>query len=83
MKIHMRPPIPFLPPAPPPKSAPTAFQLAMQGEELIKTAQQQRTRLKKLYGAWKNPGDLDEDEAPDSENCKRNHRSNRKLDFLT
>ena len=80
MKIHMRPPIPFMPPAPLPKAPPTAFQLAMQGEELIKTAQQQRTRLKKLYGAWKNPRDLDEDN--DSETDERDRRSKRNLNFL-
>jgi hypothetical protein len=80
MKIHMRPPIQFMPPAPPPKAPPTAFQLAMQGEELIKTAQQHRTRLKKLYGAWKNPRNLDED--ADSETDERDSRPKRNLNFL-
>jgi hypothetical protein len=80
MKIHMRPPIPFMPPALPPKAPPTAFQMVMQGEELIKTAQQQRTRLKRLYGALKNPLDLDED--TDSETDKRDRHPKRKLNFL-
>jgi hypothetical protein len=80
MKIHMRPPIPFMPPAPLPKAPPTAFQLAMQGEELIKIAQQQRTRLKKLYGAWKNPRDLGEDADP--ETGERDRRPKQNLNFL-
>jgi hypothetical protein len=80
MKIHMRPPLPPLLPAPPPKSPPTAFQLDMQTEELTKVAQQQKDRLKKLYGGRKNLGDLDED--TDSETQERDHRSNRNLDFL-
>ena len=80
MKIHMQPPLPFMPSAPPPKAPPTAFQLAMQAEELFKTAQQQRTRLKKLYGAWKNPGDLDED--ADLETHERDHHANRNVAFL-
>jgi hypothetical protein len=80
MKIHMRPPLPALPPAPPLKPPPTAFQLEMQAEELTKAAQQQQTRLKKLYGARKDPRDLDEDN--DSETHKQDHRSNRNLDFL-
>jgi hypothetical protein len=80
MKIHMRPPLPTVPPTPPPKPPPTAFQLEMQASELIKTAQQQQTRLKKLYGARKNSRDLDEDS--DSETHERDHRSNRNLDLL-
>ena len=56
MKIHMRPPFPPLLPAPPPKPPPTAFQLEMQAEELTKVAQQQKDRLKKLYGGRKTPG---------------------------
>jgi len=80
MKIHMRPPLPPLLPAPPPKPPPTAFKLDMQTEELTKVAQQQKDRLKKLYGGRKNPGDLDED--TDSETQERDHRSNRNLDFL-
>jgi len=44
------------------------------------TAQQQRDRLKKLYGARKNPADLDED--ADSETHERDRRSNRNLDFI-
>jgi hypothetical protein len=80
MKIHMRPPLPPLLPAPPPKPPPTVFQLEMQAEELIKTAQQQKGRLKKLHGARKNPRNLDED--TDSETHERDHRSNRNLDLL-
>jgi hypothetical protein len=80
MKIHMRPPLPTMPLAPPPKPPPTALQLEIQAEQLIKTAQQQQTRLKKLYGARKNRRDLDED--TDSETHERDHRSNRDLDFL-
>ena len=56
MKIHMRPPFPPMPPAPPPKPPPTALQLEMQAAELTKAAQQQKDRLKKLYGGRKNPG---------------------------
>jgi len=80
MKIHMRPPLLFAPPAPPPKAPPTVFQLELQAEELMTTAQQQRDRLKKLYGARKNPADLDED--ADSETHERDRRSNRNLDFI-
>jgi hypothetical protein len=80
MKIHLRPPLLLTPPAPPPKPPPTALQLEMQAEELIKTAQQQRARLKKLHGALKSDQDLDED--ADSETHKHDHRSNRNLDFL-
>ena len=83
MKIHMRPPLPPMPPATPPKPPPTAFQLAMQPEELTETAQLHQARLKKLYGAWKDRRDLDEDEDTDFEKRKRDHRSNRNLDFLT
>ena len=80
MKIHMRPPLPPTPLAPPPRPPPTAFQLGIQAEELTKTAQQQQTRLKKLYDARKNRRDLDDD--TDSEKHKRGHRWNRDLDFL-
>ena len=80
MKIHTRPPLPFTPPAPPPKAPSTPFQLEIQAEELIKTAQQQKGRLKKLYGVRRNPRDLDED--TDSEMYERNHRRNRNLDVL-
>ncbi len=80
MKIHMRPPFPPMPPAPPPKPPPTALQLEMQAAELTKAAQQQKDRLKKLYGGRKNPRDLDED--ANSETHERDHRSNRNLDFL-
>ncbi|HZL41060.1 MAG TPA: hypothetical protein VFC45_12375 [Pseudolabrys sp.] len=80
MKIHMRSPLLFAPPAPPPKAPPTVFQLELQAEELMTTAQQQRDRLKKLYGARKNPADLDED--ADSETHERDRRSNRNLDFI-
>ena len=83
MKVHMRPPLPPMPPAAPHKPPPTAFQLEMQAEELTKTAQLYQTRMKKLCGARKNRRDLDEDEATDSENGNRDHRSNRNLDFLT
>jgi hypothetical protein len=79
MKIHMRPPLPPLLSAPPPKPPPTAFQLQMQAEELTKAAQQQKDRLKKLYGRRNTPGDLDED--TDSETHERDHRSNGNLDF--
>jgi hypothetical protein len=80
MKIHARPPFPPLLPAPPPKPPPTAFQLAIQAQELTKAAQQQNDRLKKLYGGRKKHGDLDED--ADSETHEQGHRSNRNLDFL-
>jgi hypothetical protein len=80
MKIHMRPPLLFALPAPPPKAPPTLFQLEVQTEELITTAQQQRDRLKKLHGARKNPGDLNDD--GDSETQERDHRSNRNFDFI-
>jgi hypothetical protein len=80
MKIHMRPPFPPMPPTSPPIPPPTAFQLEMQAEELTKTAQQQRARLKRLHGARKNSRDLNED--TDSETPERDHRSNRNLDFL-
>ena|ERR1017187_10193010 len=80
MKIHMRPPLPPMPLAPPPKPPPTAFQLGIQAEELTKTAQKQQTRLKKLYDARKNRRDLGDD--TDSEKHKRGHRWNQDLDFL-
>jgi hypothetical protein len=61
MAQAMRPPFPFMPPAPPLKAPSTSFQLEIKAEELIKTSQQQKGRLKKLYGARENPRDLDED----------------------
>ena len=80
MKIHMRPPLPLMPLEPPPKALPTAFQLEMQAEVLTKTAQQQQTRLKKLYRERKNPKDLDED--TDSGKRLRDRHPNRNLDLL-
>jgi hypothetical protein len=80
MKIHMRPPLPFMPPASPLKAPSTAFHLEIKAEELIKTAQQQKARLKKLCGARKNPRNLDEN--TDSETQERDPRSSRNLDFL-
>ena len=80
MKIHMRPPLPSLLPAPPPKTPPTAFQLDMQASELAKVAQQQKDRLKKLYGRRETPEDLDEE--TNSETQERNHPSNHNLDLL-
>ena len=81
MKIHMRLPFLPMPPAPPPTALATAIQLEMQAEELTKTAQQQQTRLKKLFGARKNSRDLDDD--TDSEKHEQDHRSNRNpVDFL-
>ena len=80
MKIHLRPLLVPMPPAPPPKPPLTAFQLQMQAEELTKTAQRQRGRLNKLFGAQKNPRDFDED--TNSETPERDHRSNRNLDYL-
>jgi hypothetical protein len=80
MKIHMRPPLPAMPLAPPPKLLPTTFQLEMRTEELTKAAQQQKARLKKQYGARKTPRDLDKDS--DLETDERDHRSNRNLDLL-
>jgi hypothetical protein len=80
MKIHMRPPLPALLPAPPPKPPPAAFQFEMQAEEFNKSAQQQKDRLKKLYGERKTPGDLDDDGG--SEMRQRDHRSSRNLDLL-
>jgi hypothetical protein len=56
------------------------FSLEIQAEELTRTAQQQQTRLKKLYGAHKNREDLDED--TESEKHERDHRQKRDLDFL-
>jgi hypothetical protein len=80
MKIHARPPFPPMPPTAPPIPPPTAFQLKMQVEELTKTAEEQRARLKKLHGPRKNSQDLNGD--TDSETYERDHRSNRNLDFL-
>jgi len=77
MKIHMRPPLPPMLPPPPPKPASTAFQLAMQTEELVKTAQQQEARRKKLFGARKMPRDMDDETDPDEN--ERNHRSKEKI----
>lgn len=78
MKIHMRPPLPPPLPPPPPR-LPTPVAVALKTEELIETAQQQRTRLKKLFGARRDqPGpdeDADEEDAGSSSN--RHH-----LDFL-
>jgi hypothetical protein len=53
----------------------------MQAEELTEAAQQQQTRLKKLYGARKDRTDPDED--TDSEKDDRDrHSRNRRLNFL-
>lgn len=80
MKVHMRSLFPPMPVAPPPKPPATSMQVAMQAEELVKTAQQQQTRLKKLKDARKNRRDLDED--TDSDPNERDHRSNQNFDFL-
>jgi hypothetical protein len=81
MKIHMRPSLPPMPPTPLQKTPQTAFQLGMQAAELIMTAQQQQNRLKKLYGAWRNRRDLDED--TDSETHEQDRRLNQDpVDFL-
>jgi len=81
MKIHMRLVLPPMPAPPPPKPLQTIFQVEMQAEELIKTAQQQKSRLKKLYAARNKPGDLDEDS--DSERREQDHRSKRNaVDFI-
>lgn len=80
MKIHMRPPFPPMPLPPPPKPPPSAFQLEMQAEKLTKAAQQQKDRLKKLYGGRKNRRDLDCD--ADSETRDQDHHPNRNLNFL-
>jgi hypothetical protein len=80
MAQAMRPPFLFMPPAPPLKAPSTAFQLEIKAEELIKTSQEQKGRLKKLYEARENPRNLDED--PDSETQEPDPRSNRNLDFL-
>jgi hypothetical protein len=80
MKIHMRPLPPPVLPAPPPKAPPTLFQLEMKAGELIETAQQQRARLKKLYGARKHPQDTDED--TESETPEQNKRAKRNFDFF-
>ena len=80
MKIHMRvlPPVPL---APPPKPPPTAFQLGLLAEQLSESAQQQKTRLKKLFGERKDRPELDED--ADSEEREKDRRPNRKLDIIT
>jgi hypothetical protein len=80
MKIHMRPPLPPMPLAPPPKPSPTAFQLEFQAEELAKAAQQQQTRLKKLYDMRKSRRDLDDDADP--EKGDRENRPNTNFDLL-
>ena len=80
MRVHTHPPLPLVQLAPPPKPAPTAFQLEMQAEELTRTAQQHQTSLKKLYGARKDRPDLDED--TDSEKDNRDRRPSRNLDLL-
>jgi hypothetical protein len=75
MKIHMRLPIPpFLPP-PPPKPAPTAFQLAMQAEELAETAQQQQSRLKKLFGLRRKARVTNDDTEPEEGDQNRHSKS--------
>jgi hypothetical protein len=82
MRIHMRPPLAYTPPAPPPKQPPTAIQLQMQAEQLTETAQLQKARLRKLNGARRNRGDPDEEEGPDREKRERDRRSDRDIDFL-
>ncbi len=80
MKIHMRvlPPVPL---APPPKPPPTAFQLGLLAEQRSESAQQQKTRLKKLFGERKDRPELDED--ADSEEREKDRRPNRNLDIVT
>ena len=52
----------------------------MQAEELTKAAQQQKDRLKKLFGGQKRPEDTDDN--TDSDMHGRDRRSKRNLDFL-
>jgi hypothetical protein len=80
MKIHIRPPVPPIPYTPIPKAPPTEFWLEMEAEELIKNAQQQRDRLKKLHGAWTNRQNTNED--AESETPEQNQRSQRNLELL-
>ncbi|HTT46817.1 MAG TPA: hypothetical protein VMG39_02330 [Pseudolabrys sp.] len=76
MKIHPHPPLP--PPLPQlqPKP-PTPFAVALKTEELLETAQQQRVRLRKLFGARKDQPGSDEAGEEDA-----GASSNRHLDFL-
>lgn len=80
MKIHMRPLSLYMPSPQLPKPLPTVVQLQIRAEELTRTAQRQKARLKRLYGPRKEGQELDDDGDPD----ERQHRSpsNKNLDFL-
>jgi hypothetical protein len=81
MKIHALPLPPPLPPPSPPKAAPTDLEVALKGEELIKTAQQQRAQRSKLYRVRRNPRDADENSDPQAN--EKDHQAPRKaIDFL-
>ena len=80
MKIHLRPPLPILPPTPALKPPATTIQLEMQANALIKTSRQQQNRLNTLYGARKDPRDSDED--MDSEPDEQDQHGKKNLDFF-
>jgi hypothetical protein len=78
MKIHPHPPL--IPPLPQPPKPPTPVAVAVKTEELIETAQQQRARLKKLFGARKNKAEPEDDRG--SQGNEAGTSSNRILDVL-
>ena len=55
--------------------------LRLLAEQRSESAQQQKTRLKKLFGERNDRPELDED--ADSEEREKDRRPNRKLDIIT
>ena len=77
MKIHPRPPPATLLPAPL-KPPPTAFEAQLQAEQLAKTAEQQRTRLRKLFAPRQERQEADDNAAEPEQDGASKHN----LDFL-
>jgi hypothetical protein len=65
MKIHLLPPLPFLPPAAPQKAPPTALQIEQMTEELVETARNWRAQRDKLSKVRKNRHRSDQNADPD------------------
>jgi hypothetical protein len=81
MKIHLMPPLPYLPPAAPQKASPTTFEIEQMTEELVETARYWRTQRANLSKVRKKLRRADE--GTDSSKSKSHERlSKDKIDKL-
>jgi len=80
MKIHMRPLALYMPSPQLPKPMPTTAQLQIRAEELTRTPQQQKARLKRIYDP-RNKGEEPDDDGNPSER-EHGSSSNKNVDFL-